>query len=647
MSPWAAAIGVLAVAVWMWAAPPWREGRRGWLRAGAAAMLLLGLLDVSCRLPGGSRAPRLLVLIDRSQSMRVAGPAGPGREEAARAWLEGSAFRRWSEGWHVEIDSFGGAVSDPGSAVDRAQEEAPDAILLVTDGRVSGGRSIEPADVPVYAFLPEPLALPDAAVLDLRLVDGDGETGVVEVAAVGGLPTPAGRVELQVAGGSANSRDLPPLEAGERRLVRFPIPPGDDGYASVMARVAVAGDPVPENDERNLIREPPGPTRALVVALTPSWDFAPWRRALARSHPGEVEAYWSFPGGGLRPVDGRRTASWSVLSMDRYAAVYLFGSPAALGADGHRWIGGLVGSGGRGILWAPVGGEGELIGVRVEGSRPDAVPALTGEGRSWLTTLGGTPSAVPDGGPGWPALEDLPARALPPGNARTLLVAGGSPAAWIAEEGTTRRAVVLGTGYYRWAMAGGADDDPGAGFWRTWSDALTRWLASASPAIRPLVRLPAGRAVPSTEPLRVPVPEEAGVLRWRVEGQGEEVARGEIGAGDQARAIVLEPLPPGEYRLQVEASAGRIQDEPFVVERWTPELAWTAADTGGMSAAARRSGGARLLPGVSPAPLGPVPTEGPGTAESERLHFGTWPWTYLLAALLLLADWAFARPGPR
>lgn len=649
MNAWAAAIGVLALVAWMIAAPPWREGRRGWLRSAAAMILLLGLLDVSCRLPGGSRAPRLRVLIDRSESMRLAGPTGPSRGEAGRAWLEGPAFRRWSERWTVEIDSFGGPDSDPGGAVDRAGEELPDAILVVTDGRVSGGRSIGPTDVPVFALLPEPLAFSDAAVLDLRLSGGEDELAVVEAAAVGGLPTPGGRIELTVEGRSLGGRDLPPLEAGERRLIRFPMPPGGDDYATVTARVSVPGDPVPDNDERNLIREPPGPSRALVVALGPTWDFAPWQRALERSHPGAVDAYWSFPGGGLRPLDGGRSVAWTSLSTARYGVVYLLGPPAALGSTGRAWVERLVGSGGRGILWAPAGGEGDLVGAgtRVEGSRSDAIPALTEEGRSWLSRLGATPSAAPDGGPGWPVLEDLPAVARPPSRATLLLATGESPVAWVAEEGTTRRAVTLGTGYYRWPIAGGPADDHAAAFWRSWSDALARWLASASPAIRPLVRLPAGRAVPASEPLRVPVAEDAGALRWRVERGEEELASGELSAADRARAIVVDPLPPGAYRLSVEAEAGRTASEPFVVERWSPELAWTTADTAGLSAAARRSGGARLSPGGSPEPLAARPVDLLGEVDARRLDLGTWPWTYLFAAILVLADWALARPAPR
>jgi hypothetical protein len=100
-------------------------------------------------------------------------------------------------------------------------------------------------------------------------------------------------------------------------------------------------------------------------------------------------------------------------------------------------------------------------------------------------------------------------------------------------------------------------------------------------------------------------------------------------------------LPPGSYRLVVEASPGRAASEPFVVEPWSPELAWTAADTAGLGAAARRSGGAVVGPGGSTVPLRPPHAE-ELDRSARRLELGTWPWTFLGAAALVLADWALA-----
>jgi hypothetical protein len=645
VSAWAGVAGVVAVAAWLALAPPWRDGVPGLLRIGAALLLLVGLFDLSCRLPSARRSPRLHVLVDRSGSMDLAGPGGVSRGEAGRAWLEGEAFDRWTDGWEVGIDSFGGSTSDPGAAVERASEERPDAVLLVSDGRVQGGRSIGDARVPVFVLVPEPEVFPDLALLELGIEgDQDQETAVIEVAAGGGLPVAAGRVELTVDGRLVGRRDLPALAAGERRVVRLPLPPSGSEPTVLLARVAVDGDPVKDNDARSRIREPAGPRRALAVALGPTWDFAPWVRALEASHPGPVDVFWSFPGGGLRPADGGATASWGTLRGDRYAAAYLFGDPLALGASGRAWIERFTAGGGRGLLWAPARWRGELpgTGFSIAGERPPAIPSLTQAGRTWLAGLGSDPGHAPDGGAVWPSLEDLPARAAAPDGATVLLDAGGSPAAWVVERGVERIAVVLGTGAYRWPLETGAGAaDGGPGFWAAWSDGLVRWLAAASPAIRPLVRLPAGRAVSATEPLMATVTDDAGDVSWRIEAGGRVVARGELAAaGSRSRAIMAGPLPPGSYRLDVQAAGGRSASEPFVVEPWSPELAWTAADTGGLRDAARRSGGTVVGPGDPPAPISPRPPDEIQVTDVRRLELGTWPWTFLGAAVLVIADWA-------
>jgi hypothetical protein len=636
---------VVAVGAWLALAPPWRDGARGLLRIGAALLLLVGLFDMSCRFPSGAPSPRLRVLVDRSGSMDLADAGGVSRVAAGRAWLDGEAFDRWTDGWEVEVDSFGGATSDPGAAVERASEDLPDAVLIVSDGRVQGGRSVGDADVPVYALVPDPPTFPDAALLELGIQgDQDREAAVIEVAAAGGQPIAPGRVELAVDGRVVGRRDLPALEAGERRVIRLPLPPAASEPSVLSARVVVDGDPVPANDTRSRIRESAGPRRALAVALGPSWDFAAWVRALEASHPGPVDVFWSFPGGGLRPTDGGGTASWGGLGVDRYAAVYLFGDPAALGASGRAWIDRFTAAGGRGLLWAPAAWRGELsgAGLSITGEGSPAAPRLTPAGRAWLAGLGADPGPDPDGGSLWPPLEDLPASAAPPAGATVLLDAGGRPAAWVEERGVRRIAVVLGTGSYRWPLVTGTEPEAGPDFWAAWSDGLVRWLAAASPAIRPLVQLPAGRVVSASEPLRATVTDDAGDVRWRIEAGDRVVARGELAGGDSARAIVAGPLPPASYRLGVETSRDRSTSEPFVVEPWSSELAWTAADTGGLREAARRSGGAVVGPEEALAPLSPRRPDRLQASAVRRLDLGTWPWTFLGAAVLVLADWAIA-----
>ncbi|HUP18492.1 MAG TPA: hypothetical protein VM778_00915, partial [Gemmatimonadota bacterium] len=239
---------------------------------------------------------------------------------------------------------------------------------------------------------------------------------------------------------------------------------------------------------------------------------------------------------------------------------------------------------------------------------------------------------VPDGTEAWPPLEALPAGALaaPPGTA-AVLGAGGRPAAWLGERETRRVAIGLGTGWYRWPLAGG---DPAA-FWDAWSAALVRWLGAADSSRLPLVRLAGeGRLAPG-EPLRAEVPGESSPpLRWRVSGERGEVAEGTAGpAGIRGPA-----LPAGVYTLEAEDAAGRRGRARFVVETWAPDLAWTAADPEGLRRAAEPSGGALLgsgqLPSLAAPPARPAVPAAPGRGLGET------PWSYLLAVALVLGDWA-------
>lgn len=652
-------VGALGFILWLILSPPGRDGRlRGALRAAAALLLLLALLDVGCRSMAPAAGRRLVVLLDRSLSMEVAGSGGKSRAALARTWLTGARFKEWSAGWSVTVDSFGGATTDPGAAVEATAAGLPDAILVVSDGRAAGGRAVEPAAVPLYTWAPEPISLADVAVVELEIVEPEGAPpeALVEVAAVGGRSLDGvGEVSIAIDGRPAGRRAVAPLGAGERQVVRVPLPEST-GPRRVEARVTMPADQVSANDRRARIWEGAGgPRRALAVGLVPGWDFAAWLRALEGAHPGPVDGFWSDAGGRFYRVDGAGDSrAWAGLDPARYGVAYLLGDPAALGGAGRAWVARFLGSGGRGLLWGPEGHSGPLAGAEfmVPGAPGRvAVPSLTPVGADWLIARGASPERTPDGSPAWPPLEGLPADALRlPAAATVLLETAGGPAAWLLERGPNRFVVALGTGYYRWPLdaAGGAPPVEAAGpvFWRSWTGALARWLAAASPAARPLVRMPANGRVPAGSRLEAPIATDFEAdVDWRIvrEPDGEAVASGSVEAGAPARAIVAGPFPPDAYELIAQAG-GRRARERFVVETWAPDLAWTAADTASLAAAARASGG-RLLAG---GPLPPLPASSgapPAPAEVRASGFGTAPWVFLLAAAFLLADWALARPA--
>ncbi len=655
-------VGAVAVAAWLVLSPPGRSGAaRGFLRVAAAALLLLTLLDVGFQRAVNGDRGTLTVLLDRSRSMEVVGPDGVSRAEAARTWLTGSGFTSWSAGWDVSVDSFGGLTTDIGAAIEAAASELPDAIVVLSDGRAAGGRSAEPTTIPVYGWSPQPLTIPDAALVALRVeTDRDGDaTAVVEVAAVGGRAVDAGgTLEISVDDRPVGRRTVPPLDAGERFVTRIPLPTRSAGVVRVEAAVTAVQDPVSENDRRAALwRATASADKALVVGLASGWDLAPFMRAVRALHTDGVDAFWVDQRGSLYRIDDSGSETdWSSLSIARYGVAYLFGDPQALSPTGERWVERFAKVGGRGLLWAPGEHGGRLAGadvvVPMEG-RTSGIPELSADGIAWLTAHGASAVSGPDGSPAWPRLESLIVRPpVPPVGATVLLELAGRPAAWVVERGTTRLAVLLGVGYYRWSLATGQSGDArGATFWTQWTQALGRWLAAATPVQRLGLRMPPGSRLSLGERLMARLATDvAGEVTWRVEREAETgldpetpVASGVLTAQAESREITAGPFDPGSYRLVAEAAADGWQvSEPFVVEPWIVDLAWTAADTASLAAAAGTSGGALSTQNGLPE-LPDFDKRSGGSIEATRTaRLGTTPWPLVLAVVLLLADWTMA-----
>lgn len=641
-------LGAAGLVAWFALSPPSRRSPlSAALQVSAVILLALALVNAGWR-PGPAVArPRLAVLVDRSASMTEVGSGGTTRLADAREWLEGDAFSRMTAGWRVEIDSFGGRTTDPAAAVEAASATLPEAILVVSDGRATGGPAMGSAPVPLYARVAGPIAISDAAILGLAIeVGADGEAGAlasIEVAAVGGAPTPARSISVLVDGGVVGRARAPALAAGERREIRLDLPEPGREEVVVEARLEEPVDAVAGNDARARIWRSSPPGRTLLVGLAPGWEVGFLHRALEATAAGPVDVYWGATEGSLRSVDGGAAASWTEFDPARYEALWVIGDPSLLGVSGRRWIDRFAGAGGRGIFWGPGGRGGELAGLRAPAAGTAATPTppvLTEAGRRWLEAVVGPLDAAPDGTRAWPPLEGLPGeRAELPGGATVLLQAGGRPVAWSVERDRNRHLVALGTGWYRLALEGGADRGaPSLRFWRAWTEGAIRWLSAASSAETPLVAMPGEGRVAAGEPLEVHRSDRAGRLEWRVVPArgGRAAASGVSEAG--AEGFVVGPLPPGAWRLEVE-TAGRSESRALAVETWTPDLARTEADTAALAAAARASGGEVL--GAAPPPLPPA-VSGSAGAAGAVVGLGLVPWAFLLATVLLLAHWAVA-----
>ena len=635
------ALGAAALVAWLVLSPPSRRSHiSAALQLAAALLLVLALANAGWR-RGGSERPVLAVLLDRSASMNEVGAGDATRLASARAWLESEAFARLSAGWRVEVDSFGGASSDPAAAIEAAAAALPAAVLVVSDGRATGGRVAAAPPMPLYAWVPGPVAVGDAAVLELAVEEGDeGARATVEVGAVGGEPTEPRTLALSVDGVVLSRIPTPALAAGERREIVASLPDAGRVERIVEARLEEPADAVAGNDARSRVWRSSPQGRTLLVGLAPGWEIGFLRREIERSAAGPVDVHWGAAEGSLRAVDGGAAVSWNALDPARYESVWLIGDPSLLGAAGRQWIDRFVALSGRGLFWGPGGHGGELAGMRAPagGASAPASPDLTDAGRRWLEAVVGEVGAAPDGTSAWPPLEELTAaRAALPTGAVVLVQAGGRPVAWSVERDGNRRLVALGTGWYRLALEGGEDrDTPSRRFWRAWTESAVRWLDAASSAEQPLLAMPAGGRVSAGDPLEARLPADAGRVEWRVVPAvgGEPVASGVAEAG--AGRIVIEPQPPGRWRLEVMA-AGERETRAFAVETWTPDLARTEADTTSLAAAARASGG-RMLEADS-APL-PVSRVAPEVDAGSVVGLGRVPWALLLAAVLLLGHWA-------
>ena len=457
---------------------------------------------------------------------------------------------------------------------------------------------------------------------------------------------------------SVGRRTVPPLDAGERFVARIPLPTRAPGVVRVEAAVTAIQDPVSENDRRAALwRATDSADQVLVVGLASGWDLAPFMRAVRALHAGDVDAFWVDQRGSLNRIDdGGSETDWWSLSVARYGVAYLFGNPEALGPTGERWVERFANAGGRGLLWAPGEHGGRLVGADVvvptEG-RTSGIPKLTADGTAWLTAHGASAVSGPDGSSVWPRLESLVVRPpAPPAGATVLLELAGRPAAWAVERGTTRLATLLGVGYYRWSLVTGQSGDArGAAFWTEWTQALGRWLAAATPVRRLGLRMPAGSRLSVGERLVARLAADvAGEVTWRVEPASETesdtptpVTSGVLAAQAESREIAVGPFEPGSYRLVAEAATdGWRVSEPFVVEPWIPDLAWTAADTASLAAAARASGGALLTQNGLPELRDFNERSGSSIDATRTARLGTTPWPLVLAAILLLADWTIA-----
>jgi len=255
------------------------RGARAWVpavcRGIAWGALGLLLMDLTCHLPG-SRAPRPLVLLDGSLSLRAAG----GRWQEAR-----DSALRWGGG---EMRVFGDERPGGDTATVRGRSlllpaleagtESGRPVVIVTDGEIEDAADL-PRDllrtVAIRVFARRPM--PDLAITRVdgptRLATGDSLILEIEIRSVGPTAPDSVRVELRDGRGILAGRTVHPNPGA---TVRLTLRGGggrlEAGDHLLTVALANAGDAEPRDDARLIavtVTRTPG---ILLVASPADWD---------------------------------------------------------------------------------------------------------------------------------------------------------------------------------------------------------------------------------------------------------------------------------------------------------------------------------------------------------------------------------------
>lgn len=607
------------------------------LRVGALAVVLLLLLDPSVPAAVAGGGARSWLLVDGSRSMAAppgeGGPWSVALERARNAGgpdgvlLFGARPRPLSA-----VDVGAGPPFDSSRlvpALERAAESGARAVRIVSDLRLEDAAEARATarrlglEVAVEATGQE---VRSAGVAELG-VEGplEAERPVAAEVAVfaAGAGGDSATVEVREEGRLLASRPVTLPDDG--RIVRLSLdlpPPAGEGVVRYSARVVLAGDGFPDDDERVVYADVDPETGNLVlVSLEPDWEprfLLPVLQRVtglpARGYlrVGEDRYLVMDPAGAGGTVDRAAVASMAdgaellVVQAEAGLPPWLSGALAAVrrgvvlaaGPEAARAVGVQAGAAAPGEWYAspdvpPSPLAGEIGGAALAGLPPlsDLLPLLTAE----------TPGPVP-----------LSVQLRGAGEAEPALVL-------LSPEGGGRRVLALASGFWRWAFREGTGRDA---YERLWSG-VAGWLLADEPLARgPGVR-PEERVVPRGAP-----------VTWSAEGlAGERVAlrmsRGDTVVLDTALTVPeagrfrTPGADPGTYAWEAEPVRGEGATEGRLdVEAWTPDLMYPrdtvlASPGDGASSRTRHRAPGRPL----------------------RTH----PLPYILVLVLLSAEWIGRR----
>ena len=697
---------------------------------GLLALLLAVLRPVQVEARGSVLGARVVVLVDASRSIDL--PAGEG--QGTRRQLLGRALERLAQrlravrvqaysfgkgppallaSWPVRLAGDGSgfdALPELGSDLTEAlegiaasNEERPQAVLVLSDGRLDRPGPSEPGaevraalgrlNVPVHTVSLGRFEPRDAAVRAVHMADAvvahQPAQVTVEIGCTGGLgcssvpvvarelrpdgpPIVRASASAHVEAGSATVGLELVLDQAGRRIVEIAID-------------APEGDTIPENDRRLLtVDVTRDRVRLLHIAGRPTYDVRALRTWLKSDASVDLVAFFI-----LRTLSDHLNASQDEMALipfpvNELFTVHLASFDAVIlqDFDAAQYdllphlpaIARYVRGGGGLIL---VGGENAFVSghynrkpldsvlpvaldkIDVQGAVDYAsfVPVYTDAGRS-APVLQPLRALLGDDLPEMPGVNVL-------GDARPnstvlwvhpwLRTASGAPMPVLAlgEYGNGRTIALAVDGSHKLQLSTFAQRAAGRAHGAFW-DALLGWLMR-DPRFEPAVaELPdgciAGR--PVTLLLRPLFGAGAGSTPGRATLELGEMGTGqrlsereiEIPAGDRAVPVDLGPLKPGGYaltvRLEREGSSAPSRYE-FACEAGGPEWADPRPDAERLARIAKSTGGVA----AEGPELDAIPVPEAALVVSERSVLPLWPpWRWaLLAALGLGVHWVARR----
>ncbi len=627
----AGALALYTFWIYLRAELPVRSGRRlAALRSVTLLLLLALLLDLHIPWGGGGGPHARWALLDGSLSMTA------GAQPAWRAAAE-RARRLEAEGWTVV--RFGDHVTpDGGTEMGEAPEELRTALAPAMSRAAEAGVT----EVRVLSDLrfDDPVEVASALALARVAVGFDSFGGEVVNAGVAAFTVPdqlergepvEGTLELFAEGAGDSvavevreedrlvlSRTVAAPEPGARVRIPLALPaPRGEGRLRYTAAVRVPDDGFPSDDQGVAYMSAGHEAGGLVVvSLRPDWEPRALLEVLGEATGLRATGYLRVGPDRFVPM-GRAYQRALPVDSTRVAAAARDASLLVvhgLDRETDAWGRRLARRNGRTVLW-PLDAQGAAaVDVRTGAPTPGEWYPVPETAASPLAAelAGARWQDLPPLGPVLPLVDRTPSDA--PLLLRFRSTGPGQPALLLDRAGTRRRAIVLASGFWRWAARGGEGRDA---YRRLWSG-VAGWLLAQDPATV------AGDVRPESW-----VVARGDAVRWWVPGEEGDSVRLEI--RDSIRTVVDTLLPAGAGR-----SVGRLPPGTY---RFTASAADDPMGEGRFDVEARTT---EMLPR-------PTTPEAPSSARAASVvgdpgrPLRTSPWPYLLILALLCVEWIGRR----